>query len=106
MGIREIRKFALINLGLFLFFPLYGIAVVLLVGEENGPIIAAVCVPYIAYYLYRGYQSRDIRCPKCKFTFFRSGILFGNPMRCNHCGLSVVAKYEKQIQGHRSSRQG
>ncbi len=89
MEIHKIRKFVLVNLGLFLLFPLYGIAIVLTVGEENGPLIIILCVPYIAYFLYRGYQSWGIRCPRCKLSFFRSGILFGLPMRCNHCGLSV-----------------
>lgn len=95
MGIRNIRKFVLVNMGLFLLFPLYGIAVVLTVGEENGPLIVVLCVPYITYFLYRGYQSWGIRCPRCKLAFFRSGFWFGLPTRCNHCGLSIFDSYHE-----------
>ena len=94
MRLREVRSFFLSSMALFGFFPLYGVAVTLLVGEENGPLILVLCAPYVAFFVYRGLRSWSIDCPRCGQYFFRRGTWFGWPTHCNHCGLSLFESYD------------
>ena len=98
MTLRSIRNFVLGALAMFLCFPLYWALVVILVGEENGPLILILCAPYVGYYLYRGWQTWGIYCPRCKQPFFRRGIWFGWPTRCSHCGLSIFDSYDEKME--------
>jgi hypothetical protein len=99
MTLRSIRNFVLGTLALFCLFPFYGVAIILLVGEENGPAILILCAPYVGYYLFRGLRTWSIYCPRCKLAFFRRGIWFGWPTRCSHCGLSIFDSYDESAQG-------
>lgn len=87
------------TLVMFVLFPFYGIAIVLLVGENNGPAILILCTPYIGYYLFRALQSWNISCPRCEQKFFRRGIWFSWPIRCNNCGLSIFDSYDESAHG-------
>lgn len=103
MNLRAIRNFALTGFGLWLLFPIYGVAimglVVLILGEENGPAVLILSAPYVGYFLFHGLKSWSVICPRCQNTFFRRGIWFGWPTRCNHCGLSIFDSYDESVQG-------
>jgi len=84
-----IRNYVIGMLILFLLFPVYGLALVLFIGEDNKSLLLFLVSPYIIYFLYRGLRSWVIECPRCKQAFFRKGIWFGSVFRCNHCQLSI-----------------
>ena len=71
MTFRELRKLILVIFVLFAFFPLYGIIVVKIVGDEHGKAIMILVAPYVVAYLYQGVRIMRARCPVCGNPFFR-----------------------------------
>lgn len=102
MRLRAIRNLVLTGFGLCLLFPIYGVVVMglvpLLLGEQSGPAVLILSAPYVGYFLFLGSKSWSVICPRCRNTFFRRGIWFGWPTRCNHCLLSIFDSYDESAR--------
>lgn len=92
MRLKSIQSYVLLVAALFFGFPLYGFALIVLLGDENKNLMLAAIVPYAIVWLSLGIRTWIIRCPRCHKPFFRIGILFVSLFKCCNCRLSIFNK--------------
>jgi len=99
MDIKKIRNYVVVMLLLVILFPIYGLSIVLIFGEDNKNLLLIMILPYLVYFLYRALYTWNITCPRCKQTFFREGIFFKSLFSCSNCGLNIFKSKIKEDKG-------